>query len=96
MKNYDNYTQGWFNIEQGEFINLPMAWSYDRDSFVYNFHIINNKYPHLKIVDFTIRTIPLQYLRSKYDNARLLVIKKDNGEFLARRFNVNQWLPLDL
>lgn len=94
MKNYDHLYPGFFNCTEEEAMKLPLNWEYTREKFVLNFNIIVKTFGAMfKIDDFTIRKVPHQ--RSKWDQARLLVIKLDDGSFMAKRVNRNQWLPLE-
>lgn len=92
MKNYFAYSTSFFETSSEEVLKLGKAWIYNKKTFEKNLIKIKNKWGN-DIMDFTIRELPEK--RGTWDNAVLLVIKKENGCVFGKRYHNSQHIYLE-
>lgn len=92
MQNYDVQTPKWFDTTEEEILKQPKVGGFSQANFRHNIFLLRQNYG-VQIVDYTIRKVPQR--RSEHDYAVLLCVKFIDGTFKAKRYNKNQYMPLE-
>ena len=94
MKNYDAYNGGIFPVKFDEIKNLIKDNKMCMKSYDKNLARVK-EYLMMDVTEFTLKVIPKNLKRSRYDSACLLVFRTSTGDYFAKRHNNSQHLNIE-